>query len=270
MFSIILDIVTKVIREHIKHYLNENRFEDVNQLIDSIRCKQKMFNGLNKGCYWKIPASLDSFDITKSFALIHNVINELHKESKFNYDSKKYDYCLQLKEIRNEKYAHIEAFKMDDVEFSVAVVTIQEIIRQLCDFDSSLCQGYLDKVEEELEKDSNQLLSESEVIKLLKEQKEEFQMSISKLETSLSASNNSAIRSIGDELKVSILPRVTGVGQSQKDFIQLIERMKDNEASRILMFKKRISEQTERMNQIDLKTSQIESNISIILKLLKT
>ena len=39
-----------------------------------------MLNRLKKGCFGNIPASLNEFDIVKSFALIHDVINELHKE----------------------------------------------------------------------------------------------------------------------------------------------------------------------------------------------
>jgi hypothetical protein len=184
MCSIILDIGAKVIREHIKHYLKGNEFGDVNQLINNKSIvSQKMSSGLNKGCYGKIPASLDSFDISKSFALIQNVIIELHKEKIFNYDDKKYDYCLQLKEIRNEKFAHLLAFQMEDVEFSVTVVTIQEIIRQLCDFDSELMQDYLDKIEVELNKDNSGINNlKNDVITLLLEQKEDLQ----KLITSLS------------------------------------------------------------------------------------
>ena len=260
MCLIILDIGAKVIREHIKHYLKENGFRDVKQLINNKIVSEKMYLNLKNACFGNIPESLDSFDITKSFALIHNVINELHKESKFQYDSNKYDYCLQLKKIRNTKFAHMFAFEMKDVEFSVAVVTIQEIIRQLCAFDNSLCQGYLDKVEEELEKDSNQLLSKSEVIKLLKEQKEEFQSYISKLITSYSNSTDSKIRSFGEELKANYS---TGVGQSQNDlFIKLTEEMKNNDESRRLMFKESMSKQAK-------KIERIESKISIILQHLK-
>ncbi len=105
-FSIIIhDIGSEVIRAHIKHYLKENGFEDVNELINNRSIvSEEMLRRLKKGCLGNIPASLDSFDITKSFALIHNVINELHRlpESKFQYDSNKYDYCLQLK--KNSKY----------------------------------------------------------------------------------------------------------------------------------------------------------------------
>jgi len=263
MCTIILDIGAKVIREHIKHYLKENGFGDVYQLINNKSIvSEEMFRRLKKWRFGNIPESLDSFDITKSFALIHNVINELHRlpESKFQYDSNKYDYCLQLKKIRNTKFAHMFALKMKDVEFSVAVVTIQEIIRQLCDFDSSLCQGYLDKVEEELEKDSNQLLSTPKAIKLLAEHKEEFQSYISKLITSHSNSTDSKIRSFGEELKANYS---TGVGQSQNDlFIKLTEEMKNNDESRRLMFKESMSKQAK-------KIERIQSKISIILQHLK-
>jgi hypothetical protein len=221
MCSFILDIGTKVIRAHIRYYLDYNGFGDVYQLIkDRSIVSEEMFHRLKKGCFGNIPKSLDSFDITKSFALIHNVINELHKISKFRYDRNKYDYCKQLKQIRNVKFVNMLAFEMKDVEFSVAVVTIQEIIRQLCDFDSSLCQGYLDKIEAELNKDNSEINNlKNDVITLFLEQKEELQ----KLITSLSASTNSSTRFFGDKLKGFIS---TGEGQSQKDFIQLINKMK--------------------------------------------
>ena len=157
MSSIIMDIGAEVIREHIKHYLKENGFGDVNELInDQSIVSQKMFRRLKMGCSGNIPASLDEFDITKSFALIHNVIHELHKATELN-DDNKYDYCLQLKEIRNRKHAHIRNFKMDDVDFSVTVVTLEEVIRQLCHFNEEISETYLGEVKDELEKDSNQL-----------------------------------------------------------------------------------------------------------------
>ena len=92
-----------MIRAHIKRYLNLNKYNTVNELInDRSIVSKEMLNKLQKGCFGFIPTSLDSFDITESFALIHNVINELHRlpESKFQYDNNKYDYCLKLKKIR--------------------------------------------------------------------------------------------------------------------------------------------------------------------------
>jgi hypothetical protein len=260
MCLIILDIGAKVIREHIEHYLIEkNGFGDVNQLINNRSIvSEEMFRRLKKGCFRNIPASLDSFDITKSFALIHNVINELHKEKIFNYDDKKYDYCLQLKEIRNEKFAHFLAFQMEDVEFSVTVVTIQEIIRQLCDFDSKLMQDYLDKIEVELNKDNSEINNlKNDVITLLLEQKEELQ----KLITSLSDSTDSKIRSFGQDLKAFIS---TEVVQSQNDtFIQLMDEMKKHEESRRLMFEVFL-EQTVMLKEIKSDTTYIKSGIAEI------
>jgi len=128
-----------------------------------------MLNRLKKGCFGNIPASLNEFDIVKSFALIHNVINDVHKEKKFNYDTKKYDYCEQLRNFRNEKFPHV-ALQMDDVEFSVTVVTIQEIFRQLCDFNKKIMKDYLDKIEVVLEKNTKEINSlKYDGIKLFKE-----------------------------------------------------------------------------------------------------
>jgi hypothetical protein len=248
---IILDIGAKVIRAHIKHYLQKNGKSDVKELInnESIVSKE-MLNKLKKGCFGNIPDSLDKFDISKSFALIKNVIDELHKKSKFQYDSYKKNCCFQLKEIRNKKFAHMLAFEMEDVEFSVTVVTIQEIFRQLCDFDNRLMQDYLGKIEVELNKDNNEITRlKSDVITLLLEQKEELQ----KLTTSLSNSTDSKLKSFGSQLK-----ELTGVVQSQNDeFIRLIDEMKKHEKSRRLMFEVFL-EQTVILKEIKSDTTEIK------------
>jgi len=241
--------------------LDLNEYKNVNQLINNKEiASEDMLNKLKKGCFGNIPKSLDEFDITKSFALIHNVINELHKKSKFKYDSKNYDYCRRLKDIRNEKYAHLFFFEMEDVDFSVTVVTIEEIIRQLCDYDDSLCKDYLDKIEVELNKDNSVINNlKSDVIELLAEQKEEFENIIKKLKTGLSASTDSVVQSLGEKLKDFIS---TEVVQSQKDlFIDLIDKMKEIEECKSLMFQAVMSEfheQTEIIKQIDSKTSEIK------------
>jgi hypothetical protein len=260
--TIILDIGTKVIRAHIQRFLVSNKYNNFNELIHNKIVSKEMLNKLKKGCFGNIPDSLDKFDITKSFALIDNIFNELHKTSKFNYDDKSYDNCKRLKNIRNQKYAHIFFFEMEDVDFSVTVVTIEEIIRQLCDYDNILCKDYLDKIKIELNKDNSEINNlKSDVIKMLAEQKEEFEMFITKLTTSLSDSTDSAVRSLGNELKAFIS---TEVVQSQKDlFIQLIDRMKEIEECKSLMFQAVMSEfheQTEIIKQIDSKTSKIEPN----------
>ena len=175
--TIILDIGTKVIRAHIQRFLDLNNYNNVNELINNKKVSNGMLNKLKKGCFGNIPDSLDKFDITKSFALIDNIFNELHKTSKFNYDDKSYDYCKRLKNIRNQKYAHIFFFEMEDVDFSVTVVTIEEIIRQLCDYDNSLCKDYLDKIEIELNKDNNEINNlKSDVIKMLSELHEQTEI----------------------------------------------------------------------------------------------
>ena len=115
--------------------------------------------------------SFKSFDFTISLSVIRNVLYKLDDDK---YDKAKYEYCKQLKNIRNEKYAHLVAFDVDDIDFSVAIVTIEEVIRQLC--DSNLSQDYLNEVEVELNKDNNEINSlKSDVVKFLAEQKEEIQ-----------------------------------------------------------------------------------------------
>ena len=177
MSSIVLDIGAKVIREHIEKYLIINNYKDVKELIDSSIVTEKMIENLKNACFRNIPKSLDDFDITKSFALVRNVFNNLDK-SKFNYNISKYKFCKQLKDIRNVKYAHLLALEMDDVDFYVTVATLEEVIRQLCHFSEKTSAKYLREVEDELEKDSSQL-NRSDVIKLLAEQTQELQTFIS-------------------------------------------------------------------------------------------
>ncbi len=154
---IILDIGTKAIREHIQHFLNLNNYSNSSELIeDKSLVSERMYQKLKKGCFQSIPTSLDLYDISKSFALIDVVINELNKKSSFKYDNNKYGYCKQLKEIRN-KFSHKSDIETDDVAFSTTVATIEEIIRQLCDFDNKISQNYLDKVEVQLEKGSSEV-----------------------------------------------------------------------------------------------------------------
>jgi hypothetical protein len=174
--SIILDVGTKVIHAHIQHYLEKNDKSDINELLsDTSMVSREILKDLKKSCFQDIPKSLDLFDITKSFALINNVIIQLDKEKKFKYDVNKLKYCKQLKDIRNEKYAHMQAFEVNDVDFSISIVSIEEIIRQLCDYDETISQDFLEIVEDELKKDTSQINDlKSTVIELLAEKKEEF------------------------------------------------------------------------------------------------
>jgi len=143
--SIILNVGTKVIHAHIQHYLEKNGKSDINELLsDTSMVSREILKDLEKSCFQDIPKSLDLFDITKSFALINNVIIQLDKEKKFKYDVNKLKYCKQLKDIRNEKYAHMQAFEVNDVDFSISIVSIEEIIRQLCDYDETISQNFLE------------------------------------------------------------------------------------------------------------------------------
>jgi hypothetical protein len=202
--SIILDVGTKVIHAHVQHYLEKNGKSDINELLnDTSIVNEKMLKSLNDKCYQDIPKSLDLFDITKSFALINNVVIQLEKEKKFIYDVNKYKYCKQLKDIRNEKYAHMQAFEVNDVDFSISIVSIEEIIRQLCDYDETISQDYLENVEDELKKDTSQINDlKSTVIELLAEQKEEFK---SIIKTIIDKSDKFEINEI--DLASSLPPR---------------------------------------------------------------
>ena len=202
--SIILNVGTKVIHAHIQHFLERNGKGDINELLnDTSIVNEKMLKSLNDKCYQDIPKSLDLFDITKSFALINNVIIQLDKEKKFKYDANKLKYCKQLKDIRNDTYAHMQAFEVNDVDFFISIVSIEEIIRQLCDYDKSICQDYLDKVTIELEKDNSQINDlKYTVIELLAEQKEEFK---SIIKTILDKSDKFEINEI--DLASSLPPR---------------------------------------------------------------
>ncbi len=96
---------------------------------------------------------------------------------------------------------------MEDVEFSVTVVTIQEIIQQLCDFDSKLMQDYLDKIEVELNKDNSEIDNlKNDVITLLLKQKEEIKSDTTEIksDTTEIKSDTTDIKSGIAEIKESI------------------------------------------------------------------
>ena len=127
-----------------------------------------------------MPNSIDELDITKSVALI-----KLFKKF-FNYKNDKFEYVEQLRDIRNSEYAHMLCFEMDDITFSTTVVRLEEIIRQLCDYDPKVSEDFLTKVEKVLRKDScdiNQL--KSVMFKMLAEQTEELHLFMSNLKLTL-------------------------------------------------------------------------------------
>jgi len=76
---------------------------------------------------------------------------------------------------------------MDDIDFSATVVKIEDIIRQLCDYDKTkeTTKSFLTQIEEVLRKDSydiNELTSlMSEVLIGLKEELELFNSKIAKV-----------------------------------------------------------------------------------------
>jgi len=118
--------------------------------------------------------------------LIQNVFNKI-----FEYNQDKFVFCELLRDIRNSNYAHKKEFEMDDIDFSATVVKIEEIIRQLCDYDKtesiseSNTESFLTQIEEVLGKDSyniNELKSlMSEVLVELKEKLELLNSKIDKV-----------------------------------------------------------------------------------------
>jgi len=144
---IILNIATKALHGHLNNLIKVNKFKDVESLVKHVSEKKPLiYSDLIKHCDNNIPNSVKEFDITKSVALIQNVFKKM-----FKYDSGKFVYCELLRNIRNKKYAHIKMFEMDDIDFSATVVKIEEIIRQLCDYDKDT---FLNQIEVELGKES--------------------------------------------------------------------------------------------------------------------
>jgi len=204
---IILNISTKALHGHLYHLIKKSTFKngfedvkDVKSLVEKVKSLSEevkspnasvqhvksvypnTYANLNHHCFYNIPNSVEDFDITKSVALIQNVFNKI-----FEYNQNKFVFCELLRDIRNNDYAHKEEFEMDDIDFSATVVKIEEIIRQLCDYDKteSITESFLTQIEEVLGKDSyniNELKSlMSEVLVELKEELELFNSKIDKV-----------------------------------------------------------------------------------------
>ncbi len=83
---------------------------------------------------------------------------------------------------------------------------------------------------------ANDGISKLEVLKLVAEQTEQLHTDIGNAEHRLRNSINSAVRSLGDELKNTI--SATRVDDSKtEDLVYLIEIMKQNDEARKLMFR---------------------------------
>ncbi len=119
-----------------------------------------------------MPDSIDKLDITKSFVLIQYIFRRMPI---FNYNEDKFKYVEQLRIMRIEECVHKLIFETDDIAFSTAVVRLEEIIRQLCDYDTKRSEDFLKRIERVLDKDSNQIKElKSSMSEMLAKQHDKF------------------------------------------------------------------------------------------------
>jgi len=235
-----------MLREHIhQFYTNlKPKFSNLKELLESKIISKKSMKKFKDEWFLKdnkMPNSIAELDISKSFALIKNIF----MGNGFGYSQDKYEYVDQLRIIRN---GHMLIFEMDDIAFSTAVVRLEEIIRKLCDYDQCVSEHFLFKVEKELEKDSYQINEhKSSTLKMLLEQKEEFRLFISDLDSKLKQSSDQIMKSFSEKL----LSFEKKLSMDIQHFEELIQEMKGNEESRNLMLQVNISEMNSMASKIE-------------------
>ncbi len=236
-----------MLREHIRQFYTnlKPKFSNLKELLESKIISKKSMKKFKDEWFLKdnkMPNSIAELDISKSFALIKNIF----MGNGFGYSQDKYEYVDQLREIRNGEYGHMLIFETDDIAFSTAVVRLEEIIRKLCDYDQCDSEYFLSKVEKELEKDSCQINEQkSSTLKMLLEQKEEFRLFISDLDSKLKQSSDQIMKSFSEKL-LSFEK-----GLSMDNFEKLIQEMKGNEESRNHMLQVSISEMNSTLSKIE-------------------
>jgi len=168
---------------------------------------------------------LENLDITYCFALIKNVFrNEEQKIIK--YCDNKFKLVDELRDIRNQKFAHMLLFETDDLIFSITVVKLEEIIRQLCANDQKVKEDFLSRIEEVLD------------MKNFSEKLVQFQESII---------NNNSINIQEFEILINAMK------SNEKSRNILLEKI-DSKVSKI----------DEKTDKIDIKTDNLGSEVSKI------
>ncbi len=225
--SIILDIGAQMFRKHINNEIILARFENLKKLLENDEVKKKCYGSKESRTgllfYWDIHSKeipenlkyLDNLDISKCNALIRNVFE--NKEQKiFKYCDIKSKYVRELTNIRNKLFGHMLFFETDDLRFSITVVILEEIIRQLCKYDPSVSKDFLDRIETVLDRDSFQDRDKEEIIKKLENSNDEMMKSFSKKLVEFQKSNTNNFINI-------------------QQFEELINEMKSTEESRKIL-----------------------------------
>jgi len=250
-----------MLREHIRHELEKNKIADLQALLGDPGVKDclkslKYSWFLDKGK--EIPDELkclDNLDITKCCALIANVFKKMKI---FTYNETDHYGYVDLKEIRNTKFGHMLIFETDDLDFSVTVVKLEEIIRKLCP-SVSVSKNFLDRIEEVLNRDSFEKTEKLEMIKILSEQKELFENAIENLMLKLEKSNDEKLKQFIK--KLGEFQQSNGNGSiDSKKFEELINTMKSNEEWQ----KVALEEIDSKVTKIYEKQDEIITNVSKI------
>ena len=251
-----------MLRKHIRDELEHNKIKDLKELLDHPEVKSncygtKKVKGLKH--FWHIKLdqeipdnlkSLENLDISYCFALIENVFKKIRKNGTriLAYSDTKYTYVNNLRIIRNQKFAHMLLFETDDLIFSITVVKLEEIIRQLCNYDPSVSKEYLDRIEKVLDRNSFEDRDKVEMLTGLAKQKELFEEAIKKLENS----NDKMMKNFSEKL-VQFQESIINNSINIQEFEKLINDMKSNERSRNILLEKIDS----KVSKIDVKTDKI-------------
>jgi len=249
-------------RKHILCELNENKIVDLKTLLDLPEVISECYGSKkNKGLkhFWhlkwnqeipEILKYLDNLDISYCYALIQNVFKN-KEQTIFKYCDNKSKYVEQLRIIRNEEYGHMLLFETDDLRFSITVVKLEEIIRQLWKHDSKVSKDFLYKIETVLDRDSFQIDDKVKMLTVLTEQKELFEGAINNLVLKLEKSTDKILKSFNErltEFQKSIINNSINIQQ----FEELINEMKSTKESRKILLEI---------------VSSINSNVSKILEI---
>ncbi len=267
---IILDIGAKMLREHILHELNENKINDLKALFNHSEVKSKCYGSKKiKGLksFWHINLNqeipdklkcLDNLDISYCNALIQNVFKN-KEQSIFKYSDTKSKYVEQLTDIRNKEFGHMLYFETDDLNFSTTVVRLEEIIRQLCDYDAKVSDHFIDRIEKELDKDSFQNIDKTRMFQMLTEQKELFEKTFNSLVLKLEKSNDQILKSFNERL-AEFQKSIKNNSINIQLFEQLINDMKSTEKSRNIL----LEEINSKVSKIDENQDELNSKVSKI------
>ncbi len=145
-------------------------------------------------------------------------------------------------------------FETDDLDFSITVVRLEEIIRQLCANDPNVNEDFLARIEEVLRIDSFQIDDKVKMLTVLAKQKELFEEVIKKLEDS----NDEIMKNFRLEL-VQFQKSNINNSINIQEFEKLINDMKSNEKLRNILLEKSLEKIDSKVSKIDEKTDKMVS-----------